>query len=109
MQVLKRCQFFMQIANLCNKKNLYLFGFRVPGVIVNFAFSLPMSFCFVWMLIYCYALEFELKKISSAIYLDLGIFSILAIYICMAAKNNLIIKTVDHLQAIVDERKWINT
>lgn len=64
-----------------------------------------MMICSLQMVIHCCYIGMKLKEISSATYLCLGIASISAMYICLAAKNNLIIGTLEHLQGMVDLRK----
>lgn len=64
-----------------------------------------MFICTIQMAIYCIHIGFRLKEISSSIYLILGITSVLAIYICLASKNDLIIATLDHLQEMIERSK----
>lgn len=99
MEVLKGSKFALRLGNLSNKNGFYLFGWRIPNFIVDFFLLLPMSICSVQLLMVCFNKGFnDLKDISNAIYLCLGIFSICSMYICLAANNDLIIATLDHLQ-----------
>lgn len=105
MEVLKKSKFTLRLGNLSNKRGFYLHKWRIPNLIVDSIFLLPMFVCALQMLIVCFNIGPRLKEISSSIYLMLGISSILAIYVCLAAKNDVIIQTLDHLQEMVTLRK----
>lgn len=105
MEILRTCKFFMQLTNLYNKNGVKVFGYAIPNAIIHFLYVLPMTFCLIWMSIFCYNFNMDLKTTSSAIYLSLGIFSMVSMYLCMAVKNDLIIESTDLLQAMVTKRK----
>lgn len=107
MEVLKKCKLALRLGNLSNKNGFYLFIWKVPNFIVDTFLLLPMTICSIQMLIFCYNIGPNLKEISSAIYLGLGILSIAAMYICLAAENDLIITTLEHLQGMVTLSKLI--
>lgn len=107
MEVLKRCKLALRLGNLSNKRGFYLFNWKVSNFIVDFFLLLPMSICVIQMLIFCSEIGPNLKEISSSIYLGLGILSIGAMYISLAAKNDLIIETLDHLQEMVNLSKFV--
>lgn len=110
MEVLKKSKFILRLGNVANKRGVYLYKWRIPNFIVDLLVMMPMFLCSIQMLIVCFNIGPRLKEISSCIYLMLGISSILAIYICLAAKNDMIIATLDHLQEMVTLSKsflWI--
>lgn len=101
MEVLKKAKVALRLVNLASKNGVYLSKWRIPNAIIDLLLLLPMSICTVQMVIFCFKTGPSLKEISSSIYLILGISSILAFYICLAANNDLIIATLDHLQEMV--------
>lgn len=109
MEVLKKCKLLLRIANLSNKNGFRLFAWKVPNFIVDLIFLLPMSICVMQMALFCFGIGLVLKEISSSIYLSLGIISIMAMYICLAAENDLIIATLDHLQEMVTMSEFVLT
>lgn len=106
MEVLKYNRFVMRLVNLSNKSGFHLSNYRIPNVCINLLLMCPMSVCSMQMMLFCCQSETELKSVFSAIYLCLGILSILAMHICLAINNDLIIDTVDHLQQIVARSKY---
>lgn len=109
MEVLKKCKVALRLGNLSNKNGFYFFAWKIPNFIVDLFLLLPMSVCSIQMLVYCCKIGPILNKVSSSIYLCLGISSIVAMYICLACKNELIITTLDHLQGMVtlSECVWL--
>lgn len=123
MEVLKSCKLAMRLGNLSRKNGCHLWKWRIPNYIIDLILLLPMTICSVQMVIFCCNNANTLKTISNATYLwygiismlkddqiidrtiefiySLGIGSISAMYVCLAANNNLIISTLDHLQAMI--------
>lgn len=104
MKVLKFFEKVSFFANLCNKNGIYVLGVRIPNWLIDSILLSPMAICTIQMIIYCYVDGTTLVSISSAIYLSLGIFSIVSMYICFAIKNDLLIITIDQLQETVKQR-----
>lgn len=105
MEVLKTTKFALRLGNLSNKNGFHLHKWRIPNIIVNLLFMLPMFICCIQMAIFCYHFSDNLKIISSAIYLGLGIMSVCGMYACLALNNDLIIDTLEHLQSMVSQSK----
>lgn len=102
MEVLKYSRFALKLANLSNNHGFYLLKWRIPNIIIDLIFLLPMSICLIQMVIFCCNSGNSIKSISSATYLGLGIFSVCSMYTCLAINNELIIDTLNHLQKMVN-------
>lgn len=79
-------------------------GVRIPNWLIDSILLSPMAICTIQMIVFCFVHGTPLASLSDAIYLSLGIFSIVSIYVCLAIKNDLLISTIDHLQETVEQR-----
>lgn len=104
MKVLKLFEKLSFFANLCNKNGIYVSGVRIPNWLIDTILLSPMTICTIQMIVFCFVHGTTLVSISVAVYLSLGIFSIVSMYICFAIKNDLLIITIDHLQETVEQR-----
>lgn len=107
MEVLKFSKFALRLANLSNKQQFQLFKWQIPNILIDLVFLLPMSICLLQMISFCCSTGNNIKSISSATYLGLGIASVCAMYICLANNNHLIIETLDHLQQVISRSKCL--
>lgn len=104
MKVLKLFEKVLFFVNLCNKNGIYVLGIRIPNWLIDSIMLSPMAICTIQMIVFCYINGTTLVSISSAVYLSLGIFSIVSMYICFAIQNDLLIITIDHIQETVEQR-----
>lgn len=82
---------------------------QIPIIILNIAYILPMVVNMLLMMANVYisiSAGGGLKSISSAIYLETGTSSAVFIYVCFAAKMNLIILLIDRIQSIAHDRMY---
>lgn len=107
-EMLKDCRYYLQKWHLCRDKGLTFGKFSIPCAVVNVAYVFPMSLTVVLMLRFVVISEFNLDTISTTIATVLGVSQMCFIYITLAINGQLILKTMDQMQHLVDYRKSEN-
>lgn len=101
--VLDGCRLALKYTNLYNKKDLQIFGRRIPNFLIHTFILIPMIYTNFLQMWFCIDEKFNLKSISSTLGNLMSLTHMSLIYVSLAVKSNLIIETLDNLQDLVDK------
>lgn len=104
--VLTTSRFLLSLAQLGNKKQIKMGKFRIPKIVNQALYILPISVFPLYLIQYCIDEHFKLDRIAGAVGLIFGVAQMICIYFCLAANNSLIANTFNELQRIVNERSF---
>lgn len=85
--------------------NLTIKNHRIPISISCVVHSFIMIMYLYHAIIYCAELNFSITEVSGPMCLLVGIFQLLAMYLCFMVKRTTIKESFEILHAIVSERK----
>lgn len=102
--VLKSCRLVLSLAQLGNKKRIQIIRWKIPKILSQLLFLLPLITFPVNLVWYCVDEHFKLNKIAGAMGLTFGAIQMIFIYLSLVVNNDLIVKTFDTVQAIINKR-----
>lgn len=101
-EILSRCRLPLIWMNLCNKNGVYIRNYKIPNLIVCLMLATPIFYGFVMYLWLCVENNFDLVKLARTFACIVGNIKAILIFFSLAWTNPMIIKMIDHLQAVVD-------
>lgn len=102
-KVISKCQSFLQNMNLCRGSELSIGKFVIPNFVGFTIFSIPLIQFVVMQVSTAYHIGFNgFQKNANAFFISLGSLQLLSIYLNLVNQNGLIIKSVNHIQNVVD-------
>lgn len=101
--VLKECQRFLRVAQLCKSSPVKFHRFEIPLSVVQCVILFSIEIFMLSLIWFCFEKDFDLKKTAEALHLTLGGSQMMLIYISLAVNNSTIIKIMAEFQDIVDQ------
>lgn len=106
-QVLKGFRLILSLVGLNNETFLKIKSFRIPTAFIRIVYMTPINISLSLIILYSLDYGFNLKKVSGAFSLIVGITQIDLIYISLATKSTLIMEIVNYFQDVVQRSNFI--
>lgn len=104
-EILKDCRYYLQKWALCSDKGPTFGKITIPNAVMNILCIFPMSLTVVLMMRFVVISGFNLNAISATFAISIGVSQMSFIYITLALNRQLIRKTMNQMQRLVDYRK----
>lgn len=98
-------RYYLNKLNLINDSPVLIGKIKVPDSILHFFNMLLMNITIIFLLRFCFESGFNLSEMSSAFGVALGVSQLAFVYVTLAANKDVIDETMNHIQAVVTERK----
>lgn len=105
-EVLKGFRYILSLVALDNVAFVRIGYFHIPSAILRFAYMIPMNISMLLIIWYSFDYGFDLKMVSGAFSLILGITQIDLIYLTLAMKTALIKDIVDYFRNVVQRSNF---
>ena len=106
-KILDDLRFYLEKVFLCNETRVRILNYSIPFSVMNILCSLPQTITLICLMNAVYIANFDLNEISSAFAISIGVLQIDLIYFSLAANRPTIVKIMDAMQSVVDDRKTL--
>lgn len=104
-KILKDCRSYLETFNLCNTTNKRICNIPMPFAVMNLLNVAPFIITVSRLIRFCALGGFQLSEVENGAAILLGVSQLALIYIALAFERSSIIKAIEQMQFIVNERK----
>lgn len=104
-EVLSESCALLRLINLSLKTKLRIGGFEIPNTVLYTLLSIPLPFSVVCDVMKVLDMELNFQQNADSFLFIPGTTQMQLIYLCLAFQNDLITKTIEQIQKIVDRSK----
>lgn len=101
--VMSKCRFYLKFMHLGQKDEFHIGHLKIPNLVTWCILSTPLGIfiLFEYLTLFDVGLNGFLEN-GNVFFISLGCTQLAITFICLTIRNKLIIKTIEHMQDIVD-------
>lgn len=107
-EILKDCRSYLYKFNLCNSTQKRICKIPMPFALMNLLSMSPFLLTIFRLLRFCVLAHFKLSEIENGFAILLGVGQLALIYVALSIERPNIIKAIDQIQFVVNERKSLS-